>query len=64
MKLYVKPKLNFELLGTSIKLNNKKWYRAYIADNIPSNDSVTRYWVRDLLLRDDEVMIKVTKENP
>ena len=53
----VKPKLNYQLLGTSIRLNSKKVYRATIASNQPDYKKQGLIFVRGILLDKTEYMI-------
>jgi NMD protein affecting ribosome stability and mRNA decay len=53
----VKPKLNYQLLGTDIKLNCKKVYRATIASNIPNYKKQGFIFVSGVLLDKTEYTI-------
>jgi len=50
----IKPLLNYHLLGTSIKLNKNKKYKALIASNIPEFKEKGLIFVKGILLDKNE----------
>jgi len=57
--MYAKPKENYRLLGTDIRLNKSKWYPVTLATNIPPlSNGKKQYFVDALLLTEDEIIIK------
>lgn len=53
----VKPKRNYHLLGTNIKLNKSKIYKGIKATNIPNYKKEGLIFVNEILLNKSEYII-------
>lgn len=56
-KMRVKPNENYELLGTSIKLDKNKVYEAVPATNQPNHKAMGMVFVGDFLLNKTEYRV-------
>jgi hypothetical protein len=52
-----KPKENYQLLGTSTKLDKTKVYDVEFACNIPDGDVFKMIWIEGVLLKEGEYEI-------
>lgn len=55
--IYIKPNLNYKLLGTEIKLNKNKVYEGEIATNQPNYKKLGLMFVGGILLNKNEYTV-------
>ena len=54
----VKPKDNYELYGTNVKLSSRHWYNATAASNVPDPKNRGLVFVKGILLDNTEYTTK------